>query len=198
MGTPLWGAVMFVVTPNAHASRRALLVLAALLVSTTILVIAPSPKGDTFGQWAIPAMGAAVALAGLVLPDRWRVLAAHFIAVQACVNALLDIRVLLRPLQVVDGKTAGMSDAHNMALNTFGTTDTWAVWTWAIIWLAWSLGVLYAALRISGSRESRRATRHARATASPRDESDRDAHRRSPETAPGETAPSEPAGTVEP
>jgi hypothetical protein len=198
MGTPLWGAVMLVVTPNAMASRRAMLVLAGLLVGTTILVIAPSPNGDTFGQWATPAIGAGLALCGLVIPDRWRVLVAHFIAVQACVNALLDIRVLLRPSQVVDGKSAGMSDAHNMALNTFGTTQTWAVWTWAIIWLAWSLAVLFVALRVSGSRASKRADSLARATVSPRGESDRDERRRSPATAPGETAPSEPAGTVEP
>jgi len=198
MGTPLWGAVMLVVTPTAKAARRALLVLAGLLVGTTILVIAPSPAGDTFGQWAIPAIGAGVALCGLIVPDRWRVLVAHFIAVQACVNALLDIRVLLRPSQVVDGKSAGMSDAHNMAANTFGTTDTWAVWTWAIIWLAWSLAVLYIALRISGSRASKRVARTARATAAPRRESDRDARRRSPARAPGETGPSEPADTAEP
>jgi preprotein translocase subunit SecG len=196
MGTPLWGAVLFVVTPTARASRRALLVLAGLLVGTTVLVIAPGPTGDTFGQWAIPAIGAGVALCGLIIPDRWRVLVAHFIAVQACVNALLDIRVLLRPSQVVDGKTAGNSDAHNMALNTFGTNATWAVWTWAIIWLVWSLAVLYIALRISGSRASKRADRRGRATASPRDESDRDARRRNPATAPDETDPSARAGTA--
>jgi hypothetical protein len=196
MGTPLWGAVLLVVTPSAKAARRALLVLSGLLEHTTILVIAPSPSGDSFGQWATPAIGAGVALCGLVIPDRWRVLVAHFIAVQACVNALLDIRVLLRPSQVVDGKSAGMSDAHNMALNTFGTTATWAVWTWAIIWLAWSLVVLYIALRISGSRASRRAARRARATASPRGGSDRDERRRSPATAPDGTAPSAPADTA--
>jgi hypothetical protein len=198
MGTPLWGAAMLVVTPTAKAARRAMLVLAGLLVGTTILVIAPSPNGDPFGQWATPAIGAGVALCGLVIPDRWRVLVAHFIAVQACVNALLDIRVLLRPSQVVDGKSAGMSDAHNMALNTFGTTETWAVWTWALIWLAWSLAELFIALKISGSRAYRRASSLARATASPRDGSDRDERRRSPATAPGETVPSEPAGTAEP
>jgi hypothetical protein len=197
MGTPLWGAALLVVTPTARASRRALLVLAGLLVGTTILVIAPSPAGDPFGQWAVPAIGAGVALCALIVPDRWRVLVAHFIAVQACVNALLDIRVLLRPSQVVDGKTAGNSDAHNMALNTFGTNATWAVWTWAIIWLAWSLAVLFIALRISGSRASKRAGRNARATASPRDESDRDERRRSQATTPGETDPSAPAGTAE-
>jgi hypothetical protein len=198
MGTPLWGAALLVVTPDASAARKALLVLAGLLVLTTILVIAPSPTGDTFGQWATPAIGTGIALCALVLPDRWRVLGAHFIAAQACVNALLDIRVLLRPSQVVDGKTAGMSDAHNMALHTFGTTETWAVWTWALIWLAWSLAVLYFALRISGSRATKRAERRAHARASLRDESDRDVHRRSPAIAPGETIPSERAGTVEP
>jgi hypothetical protein len=198
MGTPLWGAALLVVTPNAKASRRALLVLAGLLVGTTILVIAPSPTGDTFGQWATPAMGAGIALCGLIIPDRWRVLVAHFIAVQACVNALLDIRVLLRPSQVVDGKSAGMSDAHNMALNTFGTTETWAVWTWALVWLVWSLAVLFVALRISGSRAYRRADSIDPATASPRDENDRGERRHSPATAPGETAPTEPADTAEP
>lgn len=39
-----------------------------------------------------------------------------------------------------------------MAQATFGTTATWAVWTWAIVWLLWSLAVLYVALRVSGSR----------------------------------------------
>src|SRR5215467_10697664 len=82
----------------------------------------------------------------------WRLFGAHFLAAQACCNALLDIRVLLRPSQVVGGKVAGASDAHNMAAATFGTTATWAVWTWAIVWLLWSLAVLYVALRVSGSR----------------------------------------------
>lgn len=196
MGTALWGAALLVVTPDGKSARRALLVLAVLLVGTTILVVAPAPNGDRFGQWAAPAMGLTVAACALLLPERLRVLVAHFIAAQACVNALLDIRVLLRPSQVVDGKLAGMSDAHNMALNTFGTTQTWAVWTWAIAWLAWSLAVLFVALRVSGSRASRSAASSAPSTASPPDESDRGEHRRSPATAPGETAPSAPSDTA--
>jgi hypothetical protein len=196
MGTPLWGAALLVVTPDARSARRALLVLAGLLIGTTILVIAPDPKGDHFGQWAVPAIGVGVAACALLLPPRVRVFGAHFIAVQACVNALLDIRVLLRPSQVVNGKLAGMSDAGNMALNTFGTAETWAVWTWAIIWLAWSLGVLFVALRVSGSRASQSEEPGDLPMASPRDESDRDERRRSLATAPGETAPSEPAGTA--
>jgi len=39
----------------------------------------------------------------------------------------------MRPSQVVGGQVAGASDAHNMALATFGTTASWAVWFWAII-----------------------------------------------------------------
>jgi hypothetical protein len=196
MGTPLWGAVLLVVTPTPETARRALLALAALLFGTTLLVVAPSPTGDVFGQWAIPAIGLGIALAAVLVPGRWRVLVAHFLAAQACVNALLDIRVLLRPLQVVNGKVAGMSDATAMALSTFGTTAPWAVWTWAIVWLAWALAVLFVALRISGSRAARRAAPPALATASPPGGSDRDAHRRSRVTAPGGTAPSAPSDTA--
>jgi hypothetical protein len=198
MGTPLWGALLLVITPNAKAARTALIVLGSLLVITTLLVIAPTPDGDRFGQYVTPAIGAAIALVGIMAPARVRVFVAHFIAAQSCVNALLDIRVLLRPLQVVGGKTAGMSDAHNMAFSTFGTTETWAVWTWAIIWLAWSLAVLFFALRVSGSRALERAMPRGPATEAPGDESDRDARRRSPVTTPDKTDPIGPTDTATP
>ena len=165
MGTPLWGAFLLVVTPSARAARVALLMLATLLVGTAILVVAPTNDGDTFGVWATIGMGAAVAICAIGLPARWRVMVAHFIAAQACVNALLDIRVLLRPSQVVNGVEVRFSDAQNMAMATFGTHATWAVWTWAIVWLAWSLAVLFVALRLNESRASRRAARSAAATA---------------------------------
>ena len=193
MGTPVWGALLLVVTPNPRAARRALLVLAVLLLGTAITVV-----GDEFGGWATAGIGAVVAACAIALPTRWRLLVAHFIAAQACINALLDIRVLLRPSQVVNGLVTGMSDAHNMARATFGTTETWAVWSWAIAWLLWSLGVLFVALKLSGSRASRLAAPGAAATASPRDESDRDDRRRSPATARGGTDPSGPAGTAGP
>ena len=124
-----------------------------------------------------------------MLPGRWRVMVAHFLAAQACVNALLDIRVLLRPSQVVDGQFARHSDAHNMATATFGTDADWAVWFWAIAWLVWSLAVVFVALRVSGSRAWRSASPLGRATVLLRDESGRGASRRSPETARGGTDP---------
>lgn len=151
MGTPLWGALLLVVTPNARMARWALLLFAALLVGSALTVI-DMPDGDPFGPWAVGAIGAACAAAALAVPARWRLAIAHFIAAQSCVNSILDIRVLFRPSQVVGGQITGASDAHNMAAATFGTTAPWAVWTWAIVWLVWSLGVLYIALRLGGSR----------------------------------------------
>lgn len=151
MGTPLWGAVLLVVTPNARMARGAMLVLAALLLGTAATVI-EAPPDHSFGPWAIAAIGGAIAAVAIAVPARWRIVVAHFFAAQLCVNAILDIRVLLRPSQVVGGKIAGASDAHNMAAATFGTTATWAVWTWAIVWLLWSLVVLYVALRLHSAR----------------------------------------------
>lgn len=197
MGTPLWGALLLWATPTANRARLALVVLGALLVLTAFTVVGGLPE-DAFGPWAIGGMGGALIVLGFVIPARWRAAVAHFIAAQACINALLDIRVLLRPSQVVDGQFAGLSDAGNMALATFDTTDDWAVWTWAGIWLAWSLVVLFVALRFSGSPASSTATPGDPPTGEPRDESDRGGRRRSPATAPGETAPTAPADTAGP
>lgn len=198
MGTPLWGALLLVVTPTARSARVALLVLAGLLGLTALLVV-DAPDGDTFGQWVVGATAAAFAAVAFVLPAKWRVATAHFIAAQSCVNALLDIRVLFRPNQIVNGiATQNYSDAHSMADHTFGTTATWAVWFWGATWLVWSLVVLFVALRFSGSRARSRAVRSAATTASPRDESDRGDRRRSPGTAREKTGPSGPADTAGP
>ena len=149
MGTALWGALLLVVTPTGTAARRALIVLAALLGITALLAV-----GNEFGQWAIGAIALAFALAAVIVPARARLFVAHFVAAQACVDAVLDIRVLLRPQQVVDGHIAGASDATNMAMATFGTTASWAIWLWAIAWLVWALIVLFVALRIVARRTS--------------------------------------------
>jgi hypothetical protein len=195
MGTPLWGAALLVITPTPQSARFALGALAAMLVGSAIVVV---DAKDMFGPLAVGAMGAGVAVAAAFLPARWRLATAHFIAAQSCVNALLDIRVLLRPSQVVNGQITGASDAHNMALATFGTAETWAVWTWASIWLAWSLAVLFIALRFSGSRALANVAPFAATTASPRGGSGRDARRRNPATAPDETGPTESTDTAGP
>jgi hypothetical protein len=156
MGTPLWGAALLVTTPDARRARIALLVYATLLVVTAITVV-----DNGFGAEAIAAIGGVMAACAIALPPRARIAFAHFIAAQACVDALLDIRVLFRTSQVIDGQElactdiirTGCSDAHNMASYTFGTNDTWAVWTWAAVWLAWSLVILFVALRVMTRRQ---------------------------------------------
>jgi hypothetical protein len=40
-----------------------------------------------------------------------------------------------------------------MARNTLATDDTWAVWLWAGVWLAWSLALFFIALRRLLARE---------------------------------------------
>jgi hypothetical protein len=157
MGTALWGAVLLVATPTAKTARWALILIAVLMMVTVVFAIVPTPEEGRFGQWAVAGIAIVLAVCALVLPPRWRVFVAHFIAAQSCINALLDIRVLLRPMQAVNGMLTGTSDATAMADNTFETRHPWAVWFWAIVWLAWSLAVLFVALRVSGWRAARNA-----------------------------------------
>ena len=157
MGTALWGAVLLVATPTAKTARWALIVVSALMMATVAFAIVPTPEEGRFGQAAVAGLALALAACALVLPPKWRVFVAHFIAAQSCINALLDIRVLLRPMQAVNGFLTGTSDATAMADNTFGTRHPWTVWFWAIAWLAWSLAVLFVALRVSGWRAARSA-----------------------------------------
>lgn len=167
MGTPLWGAVLLVVTPNARRARLALLTIAGLMFATVIFAIVPTPEEGRFGQLAITGIAIALVACAVVLPPRVRVFVAHFIAAQACINALLDIRVLLRPVQVVGGSLTATSDATQMAVNTFGSHAPWGVWFWAVVWLAWSLGVLFVALRLSGRASESQAHPSATPAAAP-------------------------------
>lgn len=144
MGTPLMGAALLLATPTAQHARRSLALLAAVVLGTTWLMVA-----NQFGLIAMTLIGAAIAACGLLLPMRWRLLTLHVFAAQACVNALLDIRVLFRPAMMINGQIAGGSDASTMAALTFGTQATWAQWFWAMLWLLWSLLVLFVALRKS-------------------------------------------------
>jgi len=134
MGTPLWGGLLLVITPTPRAARWALAVLAVLMGVSVVTVV-----GNEFGQMVVLGMAGVAAGCALLVPGRWRLMIAHFVAAQSCVNALLDIRVLFRPQQVVNGENTRLSDAHAMAAATFGTTETWAVWTWAITWQRRSL-----------------------------------------------------------
>jgi hypothetical protein len=147
MATPVLGAVLMRATPTAQQARRSLTILVVCILASSWLLIA-----NQFGLVAMTTLGAALALAALLLPATWRLLLVHLIAAQACVNALLDIRVLFNASQVIDGKNTGASDASTMAQLTFGHSQPWAVWLWAFAWLLWSLAVLYVAIARSGAK----------------------------------------------
>lgn len=137
MGTPLWGVALLAASRTVRGARWALAAGGFLLLMSTILVVA-----NRFGQVALGTTGALIVLGAFALPDRWTQVASHVLAAQACINAVVDIRVLYRPTLYIDGKAVRNSDAHAMALSTFGTDANWAVWLWASLWIAWSLALL--------------------------------------------------------
>jgi hypothetical protein len=166
MGTPLCGAVLLVLGQSGQSARRILVGLGTIMALSTAIWI-----HNDFGIAAMSASAAAiVAVAALAAwasrdgsatwPSRlgraapvWLV---NFVAAQACINALLDIRVLFRPNLVVNGKAMGHSDAHDMATAAGGSPALWAA-----LWLVWSLALLFAALRITHLRQQARTARPA-------------------------------------
>ena len=152
MGTPVWGVAMLLGARSSRSTRAVLAGLGLLLAGTALFAVS-----NRFGQTAIAITGASVILVAAA-PRRIAYFVAQLIGAQACVNAVLDIRVLFRPALVVDGSVVGASDAHAMARATVGTADKWAVWMWAGIWLAWSLVLFFVALRRLSARDAKTTT----------------------------------------
>jgi hypothetical protein len=151
MGTSLMGGVLLVLTSTPHRARWVLVAMGMALASTALVMI-----DNEFGQRAIGAIALGFVAVGALAPAQLRLWAMQFVAAQACVHALLDIRVLFRAVQIVGGKPAAMSDAHVMAASTLGSSERWAVWLWAGLWLLWSLAVCFVAVRLAArpSRET--------------------------------------------
>jgi Peptidase M50B-like len=142
MGAPLWGTMIVAIARDVRGARRSLLGLGFALVSTAAFAI-----DNRFGMVTIGATGASILAVAAMPRPRWHLALAYVIAAQACIGAVVDIRVLFRPNLVVDGAVVRDSDAHAMAYVTFGSDANWAVWTWAGLWLAWSLLLLFVTLR---------------------------------------------------
>jgi hypothetical protein len=147
MGTPMCGAALLVLGQTGRSARRLLAGLAVLMAASTAIWI-----HNDFGRVAMAVIAAALLAIALLPRRRVAVWLASFVAAQACINALLDIRVLFRANLVVDGQVMRSSDAHDMAAACGGTTEIWAA-----AWLVWSLALLYAALRLIHLRQSRPA-----------------------------------------
>jgi hypothetical protein len=145
MGTPLCGAALLVLGQTGRSARRLLAGLAVFMAASTAIWI-----HNDFGRAARAAIAAALLVVAIWPGRRAAVWLASFVAAQACINALLDIRVLFRTNLVVDGQVMRNSDAHDMAAACGGTTALWAG-----VWLVWSLALLYAALRIIHLRQAR-------------------------------------------
>ena len=149
MGASIIGALALVMAQSGRACRLALALMALAMGASALFWV-----NNDFGHvvaWTGAAMfgGAAV-----LLPEKWAGWALSFVAAQACVNAVLDIRVLFRSQLVINGEVVGASDATKMAEASFGTPTFWAA-----TWLVWSFLVFYLALRVAYLRERRSARR---------------------------------------
>ncbi len=143
MGTALFGAYLLVVAKTPNRAKVALGGIGVALALTAVFFVR-----NRFGVVVVlVGAGAFLAVAGLAA-DRIATFLLNFVAAQACINAVLDIRVLFSSNLVVNGVAKQDSDAHNMAAATFGTP-----WMWATIWLLWSFGLFYWALRRTAAQE---------------------------------------------
>ena len=175
MGAALLGGALLVLGQSGRRARAILIGFAVALLLSLIFWV----RND-FGMSAV-AIGAVICAAMARFGgESAALLLVNFVAAQACVNAVLDIRVLFRPTLVINGEVVRVSDAHNMAAASFGSH-----WLWASVWLGFSFACFFAALRVIHVH----VRRHARAeaaealaptTAAPPDESDCSGPDRSP------------------
>jgi hypothetical protein len=156
LGTSLVGALLLVVSHTVRGARRVLYGLGGALAVTLAFWV-----DNPFGIAAVAVATGSCLLAARYLPDRPVLLFVNFVAAQACINAVLDIRVLFRPQQVVDGQVVGSSDAHRMAELTIGSHVLWAT-----VWMLVSFVCFYLALRFILRRQRARAIAASRADGS--------------------------------
>lgn len=143
MGTASIGALLLVLGQTRRAARGVLLGLAMAMATSALLWVQ-----NDFGLLAVSTGATACTLVAIFPGARLATLLVNFVAAQSCINAVLDIRVLFRPNLVINGQSMGGSDAHNMAMASFGPP-----WFWAGVWMAWSFAMFYLALRVLHLRE---------------------------------------------
>ncbi len=131
VGTTIYGSALLLLLRSANYARAA-----AMATATLLLVITAFFAGN-FVMWVV---GLFFALGLLFLGIKCSVGAAHFfmsfLAVQALLNALQDLRVLLY-LSVFEPSTR--TDAQNMAIATDGFLPAII---WAALWATIALAIL--------------------------------------------------------
>jgi len=132
IGAAAAGAGLLLLTRRIRG-RPTLVIMAALTLAITLLWVR-----NLFGLGV--GFGLAFVIAALVrwLPKEAADFAASFLAVQLCLNAILDVRGLLW----LTTATEVPNDAVFMA-RTFGLTP----WFWAIVWSGITLVILIGAMR---------------------------------------------------
>lgn len=134
MGTAVVGALLLSMRRHAKLQRWALFVLALGMVATLVFWVR-----NPFGMATTGALAVGVGLLALRASDRWASIGTNVLASQACINALLDIRVLY--------SVQGQSDAVAMA----GAVGLWP-WFWATLWLVASVALFYVAWSRTAAR----------------------------------------------
>ncbi len=157
MGAAMLGATLLVLGQSARRARAILVGFAIALVLSLIFWV----RND-FGMSAVAVAALLCVAMARFGGERAALLLVNFVAAQACVNAVLDIRVLFRPTLVINGEVVRVSDAHNMAAASFGSH-----WLWAGVWLGFSFACFFVALRVTHLHQRRRARAGADAAASP-------------------------------
>ncbi len=131
----LGALLLMLVAPRK--GRATLGALAVLLIGVTLLW-ARDPFTVTVGV----VLSCVLLLLRRFLPSPAADFAVGFLAVQLCLNAILDVRTLLW----LTTSTGAPNDAVFMARN-FGLVP----WVWALLWAAFSVALLVTALRVSWS-----------------------------------------------
>jgi Peptidase M50B-like len=157
MGAALLGASLLVLGQSARRARAILVGFAIALALSLVFWV----RND-FGMAAVVAGALACIALARFAGEKTALLLVNFVAAQACINAVLDIRVLFRPTLVIDGEVVRVSDAHNMAAASFGSH-----WLWAGVWLAFSFACFFVALRVTHLAQRRRENAEGREPALP-------------------------------
>jgi len=149
MGTALFGALFLVLGRSARGGRWVLGTLGVVMIASVALAIR-----NPFGVVAISLAGAALVALALRGGERVCAFAVTFLAVEACINAVLDVRVLFGDHFVVNGREHAGSDADTVA-GVLGLPS----FVPALTWLVWSLAMVYVGLRLVAPREVARPVR---------------------------------------
>jgi hypothetical protein len=147
MGTALCGALFLVLGRSDRGGRGVLLILSSLMILTVLLAIR-----NGFGAAAVGAEAVALAALAIWGGERLTAFAVSLLAAQSSINAVLDIRILFGATRVVDGRPHRVSDADAVAAILGGPPALWAA-----LWLFWSFGLFYLALRWTRPRSAEKA-----------------------------------------